>query len=176
MRCLYTMLLWALQRIAELVRARERTSLWQCRSRGPVLPVAPVPIASPRCTAGQPPLHAVTSQRMHRCALCLRSSVAGIVRLDASVHGGASSHQVDESYRTSLRPIQDPSINATLVRRPRWQPVLKLCRQWHISSQLPGAGRRPGQRKCRPVAGCARLKSRCCSTPATTLPPAARPG
>jgi len=29
---------------------------------------------------------------MHRCALCVRSPVAGIVRLDACVHGGASSH------------------------------------------------------------------------------------
>ncbi len=126
MHCLYTMLLWALQRIAELVRARERTSLWQCRSRGPVSPVAPVPIASLRGTPGLPPLHAVTSQRMHRCALCLRSSVAGIVRLDACVHGSASSHQGNDLYSTSLRPIQD-------VWRPRWQPVLKLCRQSHIS-------------------------------------------
>ncbi len=36
MRCLYTMLLWAAQRIADRVRARERSSFGQCRSRNPV--------------------------------------------------------------------------------------------------------------------------------------------
>jgi len=36
MRCLYTLLLWASQRVAEQARARERASRGWCRSRGPI--------------------------------------------------------------------------------------------------------------------------------------------
>jgi hypothetical protein len=36
MRGLYTMLLWALQRVAEQARARGHASRGRCRSRGPV--------------------------------------------------------------------------------------------------------------------------------------------
>jgi len=93
MRCLYTMLLWATQRVAEGVCLRARTSLRQCRSGNNGLASRTVLVASSRCTAGLRPLHALISQRKRRCALCLRLLTAAVVRLNACVHGLASSHE-----------------------------------------------------------------------------------
>ena len=119
-------------------------------------------VASPHCTAGLPPLHAQTVQtspRMSRCALCLRSPIAGFLRLDACVHGIASNYEGEcvtwwlTDAQTRIKRVLDS------VERPRLQPVLRLGEQQHILLQLPGTERSPGQRACRRATGHAQKRS-----------------
>ena len=106
MRCLYTLLLWASQRVEEQARARGRASPGRCRSRGPVWPVTLVLVTSPRCTAGPPPRHARTCERIQRCPLCRGSPVCTALLAATRMHA---------LHSAPLTPRQDLGVLLTLV-------------------------------------------------------------